>query len=111
MRLARFRRQSVDEPQVCLFCGSDFVHPVEWQEATETHMWVRLRCGQCGGWREDEFTDEVLDRFDRQLDDDAAVIARAADRLHAEWRATEADAFAAALDRDLIDAGDFAGRS
>jgi hypothetical protein len=107
MWLARFRRRSADELEVCLFCGADFVHPVEWQEATETHMWVLLRCGECGAWREDEFTDEALDRFDQLLDHAARQISRAADRLHAEWRATEADAFAAALDRDLIDAGDF----
>jgi hypothetical protein len=107
MWLARFRRPSVDEPHVCLFCGADFVHPVEWQEATGTHIWVLLRCGECGGWREDEFTDATLDRFDQRLDAAAAEISRVADRLHAEWRATEADAFAAALDRDLIDAGDF----
>jgi hypothetical protein len=111
MWLARLRRHYVDDPHLCLFCGSDFVHPVEWQEASETHMWVRLRCGECGHWREDEFTDEELDRYDRRLDEATAEIAAAADRLHAEWRATEADAFAQALDRDLIDAADFAGRS
>jgi hypothetical protein len=107
MWLARRRRSPAEEPHVCLVCGGDFVHPVEWQEADETHLWVRLRCGACGAWREDKFTDEVLERFDRQLDETAVRIAREADRLHAEWRAHEADAFVAALDRDLIDADDF----
>jgi hypothetical protein len=108
MWLARLRRRAVDEPHLCLVCGADFVHPVHWRAADDEHVWVRLRCGECGVWREDQFSDETLDRYDRRLDDDAEQIARAADRLHREWRATEADAFAAALRRDLIDAGDFA---
>jgi hypothetical protein len=54
------------------------------------------------------FTDGVLDGYERKLDRDAGEIAAAAERLHAEWRTIEADAFAAALDRGLIDAADFA---
>ena len=107
MWLARLRRTGADEPQVCPACGRDFVCPVEWGEASATHIWVRLRCGECGEFREAEFTDEVLDLYDRRLDEAAASIARAAEKLHRDWRAREADAFAAALDRDLIDAGDF----
>jgi hypothetical protein len=109
MWLARLRRRrGADEPHLCLACGADFVSPIQWQEADEAHMWVRLRCGECGVWREDQFTDEALDRFDQRLDDAAARIAATADRLHREWRTTEVDAFAAALNRGLIDAGDFA---
>jgi hypothetical protein len=69
---------------------------------------VLLRCGQCGTWRKDTFADDTLDRFDRKLDEAARQIAEEADRLRREWRSTEADAFAAVLDRDLIDAGDLA---
>jgi hypothetical protein len=108
MWLARRRPRRGEEPHLCPLCGGDFVHPVEWREADETHIWMRLRCGECETWREDTFTDEVLDAFDRRLDEAAAQIADEADRLHRAWRSTEADAFAAALDRDLIDAGDFA---
>ena len=95
-------------PQRCAVCGSDFVHPVEWHEVDESHMWARLRCGQCETWRDDVFADDVLDGYERKLDRDAGEIAAAAERLHAEWRTIEADAFAAALDRGLIDAADFA---
>lgn len=108
MWLARFRRDGAEEPHLCSMCGADFVCPIEWEPVDDVHVWVLLRCGECGAWREGEFTDEVLDAFDRRLDEAAVKIARAADRLHADWRATEADAFAQALDRDLIDAGDFA---
>jgi hypothetical protein len=107
MRLARLRRRQAAELHRCLACGGDFVHPVCWHEADETHWWVRLRCGECGSWRDGRFTDEVVQRFDRRLDEEAERIADAADRLHREWRSTEADVFAAALHRDLIDVGDF----
>ena len=108
MWLARLRRRDTDEPHLCRYCGRDFVCPIAWEPLDDAHIWVRLRCGECGAWREGDFTDEVLERFDRRLDEATVQIAKAADRLHADWRATEADAFAAALDRDLIDAGDFA---
>jgi hypothetical protein len=107
MWLARRRPRSGEDPHVCPLCGGDFVHPVRWEEANDTHIRVRLRCGECETWRDATFTDDVLDRFDRRLDEAAAQIAEDADRLHRAWRSTEADAFAAALDRDLIDAGDF----
>src|SRR4051794_12270264 len=105
-RLRRAKRP--DEPHLCAVCGADFVCPIEWEPVDDVHVWVLLRCGECGAWRQGEFSDAVLDRFDRRLDEAAVQIARAADRLHADWRATEADAFAAALDRNLIDARDFA---
>jgi hypothetical protein len=107
MWLAELRRRHAQKPHLCPVCGSDFVCPVTWREASDTHVWVRLRCGGCENWHEGVFSDDVLERFDRKLDEVSDQIADEADRLHWEWRSTEADAFAAALDRDLIDAGDF----
>jgi hypothetical protein len=106
--LARLPSRSADGPHLCPVCGADSVHQVGWQEADRAHWWVRLRCGECGAWREGTFSDEALEGFERKLDEEAREMAAAADRLHWEWRSREADAFAAALDRDLIDAGDFA---
>lgn len=107
MWLDRLRRRRARQPHLCPVCGGDFVYPVHWREASATHVWVRLRCGGCETWREETLSDDVLERFDRTLDEMSGQIADAADRLHRDWRSTEADAFAAALDRDLIDAGDF----
>ena len=53
-------------------------------------------------------TNDVAERYGRDLDDALEVIARAARELDAERLAREADAFAEALERDLIDADDFA---
>lgn len=108
MWLARLRRRRRGTPDLCPDCGGDFVYPLDWSEATATHQLVLLRCGQCGARRQDTFSDDELDLFDRKLDEAARQIAEEADRLHRAWRSTEADAFAAALDRNLIDAGDFA---
>lgn len=108
MWFARRPRRPADRPDLCPVCRADFVHPVQWRESTDTHQVVVLHCGQCGTWRTETFTDDTLDRFDRRLDDVARQIAEAADRLARDWRSTEADAFATALDRGLIDPGDFA---
>ena len=91
MWLARLRPRLARGPEVCPLCGSDFVHPVEWQAVDESHMTVRLRCGECETWREAIFSDEVLERFDRRLDEATVLMLDQADRLHAEWRSTWTD--------------------
>ena len=73
-----------------------------------TRWSLHLRCGECGHERELEVADEVAARYEDDLREAARAIGRAladADRKRLE---READAFAAALDRDLIDAADFA---
>lgn len=94
--------------QVCSECHAEHVHPVEWRESGEERWWMLLRCGTCRAEREVTVTNDVAERYGRDLDDAQEVIARAARALDAERLAREADAFAEALERDLIDAGDFA---
>ena len=94
--------------QVCSDCHADHVHPIEWRESGEEHWWMLLRCGACRTTREVVVANEVAERYGRDLDDALEVIARAARALDAERLAREADAFAEALERDLIDADDFA---
>ena len=94
--------------QVCSGCHADHVHPVEWCESGEEHWWMLLRCGTCRAESEVTVTNDVAERYGRDLDDALEVIARAARKLDAERLAREADAFAEALERDLIDADDFA---
>ena len=53
-------------------------------------------------------SDADANAFDEKLDRDEGLIARAADRLHGEWRGDEIAAFAAAMKWDLITADDFA---
>jgi len=93
---------------VCDECHGDFVHPVEWCEADAEHWWMRLRCGACFREREITVPDEVAQRFGRDLDAAEEEIGRAAEALDHERMEREVEAFAAALERDLIDADDFA---
>jgi len=67
-----------------------------------------LRCGECGLEREVVVANGVVARLDDDLRLAARSIADAAERADRERLKREADAFAAALDRDLIDAADFA---
>jgi len=92
----------------CSACGADFVHPVAWHPHDDKHWWMFLRCGACGKTRELTVPDSEADLFDHELDRAQTAIRRAADRLSRERLAEETEAFAAALQLDLISAEDFA---
>ena len=94
--------------QVCISCHADHVHPVEWRESGDEHWWMLLRCGACRTAREVVVTNEVAERYGRDLDAAQAEITRAARDLDVERMAAEAETFAEALERDLIGADDFA---
>ena len=69
-----------------------------------------LRCAQCETYCEIEVTDDLAKAYERDLQRGMAVIAASLDRCERERMATEVDVFIAALERDLIDAADFASR-
>ena len=92
---------------VCMSCHADFVNPVSWHEVSETHWWMRLRCGECGFVREVEVTDEEARRFEHELDRGVEQIAAAFARLDRKRMIADSNTIAAALERDLIDPGDF----
>ena len=114
LRRARSReaRRSTSLPgsglHVCSDCHADSVHPVEWCEADAEHWWMRLRCGSCFCEREVTVPDAVAQRFGRDLDAAEEEIGRAAAALDQERMEREVEALTAALERDLIDADDFA---
>src|SRR5215208_7949293 len=106
-RLSRARRGSADGLVVCEWCGSDFVSPMEWAPRDETYWWMRLRCGQCGAFREAIVSQEIADRYDRALDRTSEPIVSTLWRLDRERMTVEVEAFSTALRLDLFDAGDF----
>jgi hypothetical protein len=95
----------------CPECGSDAVHPVWWEPLNEDHWWIALRCGECHTCCEQPVANEIALRFDKDLDLARDEIAREADRLGLEILSTQADAFAVALEQDLIGVDDFAPSS
>jgi hypothetical protein len=116
-RLGMWRRHakgSTSSPgtglHVCTGCRADSVHPVEWHESDEQHWWMLLRCGACGSERDVTVADDVAKRFGEDLDAAERQIERAVAELDGERMAAEVEAFAVALERDLIGADDFAPR-
>ena len=93
--------------QVCIHCHADHVHPVSWNEADDAHWWMLLRCGACTEEREVTVGDDVAKRYGEDLNAAEQEIGRAAHRLDLERMAAETEIFVQALERDLVDAGDF----
>ena len=92
----------------CTSCGSAYVNPVTWREHDELRWWMRLRCGgECGFVREVVVSNEEAAFYEADLDRGVAKIASAVARLDRERLIAESDAWAAALERDLIDPSDF----
>ena len=104
-----FRRRTADLLRSCPACGGRFACPMDWEPSDDTHWHIDLRCGDCGHWWELEVEDARAARFDIELDEDRARIKRAQRRLDRERMAAEAETFANALSRDLIDPTDFVG--
>jgi len=94
--------------EICPVCKRDFVQPVSWEPAGEAAWWMFLRCGECGMSREIAVSNAEADRFERALHARASILAGQARKLEEERLSAEIDAFAMALDQDLIDADFFA---
>jgi hypothetical protein len=92
--------------EVCESCGANTVVPVRWEELDQGWC-LALRCGECGLWRSVVVSDAEAERYGDVLDAGVREIAATLERLDRERMDAQADAFAAALERDLIDAADF----
>ena len=108
------RRRCIPAPgsglHQCAVCHAECVVPVTWETVDEQHWHMVLRCGACGTYRDVTVSDDVARAFERDLDRGASEIRRALQRLDRDHMVVQADAFAIALQRDLIDAADFAPR-
>jgi hypothetical protein len=92
---------------ICSSCRSNFVHATERRRESEARWRVFLRCGQCGGCRDVVVGDDLVRRFDEDVSRGLAAIESDLTTLDRERMAQQVESFAAALQRDLIDAGDF----
>jgi hypothetical protein len=98
------------ESLACPACRADAVAVVTLHEHGRDHWWLQLRCGECGAWRVTVLDEQAADRFQRDYETHISLIEKDAERLDRERMELEADVFAQALERDLIDAADFARR-
>ena len=79
----------------CPRCGEEFVYPVTWTESGPADWWLLLRCGACGTWHETFARDEPVAALQR-------AIGRGVHALR-----SQVDAFAEALELDLIGPDEF----
>jgi len=95
------------ELHVCPHCSSDFVYPLDWAQAGDQHWTVDLRCPECEWHGSGVYDQEVLDRFDVELDaGTAAVIEDLTDLTRANME-EEVGRFVSAMRADLILPEDF----
>jgi len=80
-----FRRRAVN----CGGCGSPFVSPTAWTDASGGRWEVDFRCGACGYREWHVLGDHELEVLERELDQDTSEMLAALDSL---GRATELDA-------------------
>jgi len=104
---SRGQRRRRGDLHICPECGSDLVYPTDWAPASERHWQVALRCPECewnGGGR---YSQDVVDRFDEELDHGTE---RVLDDLNILVRANmedQIDRFVAALAADALLPEDF----
>ena len=84
--------------------------PVWWESADDDHWHMLLRCGACDTYREVTAPDDVARAYERDLAHGMHEIRLEVEEMDRKRMAHQAEAFAAALQRDLIDAADFAVR-
>ena len=92
----------------CALCHADYVVPVSWHETDADHWRMLLRCAACETYRDVVVSNDVAKRYEEDLRRGMAEIAAALERSDRARMVVEVDVFVAALDRDLIDAEDFA---
>ena len=103
--LAKMFRRRTGLP--CESCGSDFLCPMSWETDGKEYWAIEARCGDCAMWHSLHLTNAQAATWDVALDRQVQPIRRTVERLDRERMARQAKGFIAALERDLIDAGDF----
>ena len=94
----------------CRICHDDYVVPVWWEEVDDEHWHMLLRCAQCETYRDVTVGNDVAAAYERDLQRGIAEIAATLKRIDREQMLAELPVLIAALERDLIDADDFAPR-
>jgi hypothetical protein len=92
---------------VCPDCSRGLVYPVAWEEASPTHWEVLLRCPNCEWTHLGIYAQDVVDRFDEQLDCGTEALVDDLQRLTQANMEDEIERFNQALASDAIWPMDF----
>ena len=99
--------EPAEDLHVCGACDSELVYPVEWDEAGETHWEVTLRCPNCEWSGTGVFVQDVVERFDEELDRGTEALVRDLKRLMTANMEDEIERFVTALEQDHLLPEDF----
>ena len=99
--------ETVDDLHVCGSCASTLVYPTEWEEAGATHWEVTLRCPNCEWAGTGTFEQDLVERFDEELDRGTEALVRDLKRLAHANMEDEIERFTTALTEDHIVPEDF----
>jgi hypothetical protein len=91
----------------CLACGRDFVSVVRSSRAGTDSWWLLLRCGGCGTWHETFARQRTVDAMQQAIAIALEQVAEGIRSFDLQRMGREVDAFAHALELDLIGADDF----
>lgn len=98
---------AVADLHVCGSCESNLVYPTEWEEAGATHWEVTLRCPNCEWTGTGIFEQDLVERFDEELDRGTEALVRDLKRLAHANMEDEIERFTTALLDDHIVPEDF----
>ncbi|HWH96640.1 MAG TPA: hypothetical protein VNT03_22455 [Baekduia sp.] len=99
--------ETVGDLHVCGACASSLVYPTEWEEAGATHWEVTLRCPNCEWAGAGVFEQDLVERFDEELDRGTEALVRDLRRLAHANMEDEIERFTTALAEDHIVPEDF----
>jgi len=97
----------IHDLHVCGSCESALVYPTEWEEAGATHWEVTLRCPNCEWSGTGTFEQDLVERFDEELDRGTEALVRDLKRLAHANMEDEIERFTTALTEDHIVPEDF----
>lgn len=99
--------ETATDLHICGSCESNLVYPTEWEEAGATHWEVTLRCPNCEWAGTGIFDQELVERFDEELDRGTEALVRDLKRLAHANMEDEIERFTTALLEDHIVPEDF----
>jgi hypothetical protein len=99
--------QTAEDLHVCGSCESELVYPVDWDEAGDSHWEVMLRCPNCEWAGTGVFEQEIVERFDEQLDRGTEALVRDLKNLMQANMEDEIERFVSALEAGHIVPEDF----
>jgi hypothetical protein len=98
---------TTEELHICPEGDAGLVYPVEWDEVSPTQWEVEIRCPNCDFSEVGVHEQDVVDRFDDELDRGTAALVRDLKRLTRANMEEEIERFTKALHSDAIWPMDF----